>query len=61
MRHQVPSITTVQGLEAAVQGIDAVREGRLEVRPLQDWGRAIRAARESADAQIAAADAAEWA
>ena len=61
VRHQVPSITTVQGLEAAVQGIDAVREGRLEVRPLQDWGRAIRAARESADAQIAAADAAEWA
>jgi hypothetical protein len=27
--HQVPSITTVQGLEAAVQGIEAVREGNI--------------------------------
>jgi carbamoyl-phosphate synthase large subunit len=33
----VPCITTVQGLAAAVQGIEALRAGDLRVRSLQDW------------------------
>ncbi len=32
-----PCITTVQGLAAAVQGIEAAREGRIGVRSLQEW------------------------
>jgi carbamoyl-phosphate synthase large subunit len=30
----------VQGLGAAVQGIEAVRRGEIGVRSLQDWARA---------------------
>ncbi len=33
----VPCITTVQGLGAAVQGIEAMRAGQIGVRSLQDW------------------------
>ncbi|MFT4299908.1 MAG: carbamoyl-phosphate synthase large subunit [Aeromicrobium sp.] len=33
----IPCITTVQGLAAAVQGIEALTAGGLEVRSLQDW------------------------
>ena len=33
----VPCITTVQGLGAAVQGIEAMRAGDIGVRSLQDW------------------------
>ncbi|HEU5037153.1 MAG TPA: carbamoyl-phosphate synthase large subunit [Nocardioides sp.] len=33
----IPCITTVQGLGAAVQGIEAVRRGDIGVRSLQDW------------------------
>jgi carbamoyl-phosphate synthase large subunit len=33
----IPCITTVQGLAAAVQGIEAVRAGDIGVRSLQDW------------------------
>ncbi|HSE70557.1 MAG TPA: carbamoyl-phosphate synthase large subunit, partial [Nocardioidaceae bacterium] len=36
----IPCITTVQGLAAAVQGIEAVRAGDIGVRSLQDWARA---------------------
>jgi carbamoyl-phosphate synthase large subunit len=36
----VPCITTVQGLGAAVQGIEAMRSGDIGVRSLQDWARA---------------------
>jgi carbamoyl-phosphate synthase large subunit len=37
----IPCITTVQGLGAAVQGIEALRAGGIGVRSLQDWaGRA---------------------
>ena len=36
----VPCITTVQGLGAAVQGIEAMRAGEITVRSLQDWARA---------------------
>ncbi|HJR37628.1 MAG TPA: carbamoyl-phosphate synthase large subunit [Nocardioidaceae bacterium] len=35
----IPCITTVQGLAAAVQGIEAVRAGDIGVRSLQDWAR----------------------
>ncbi|MFD1826844.1 carbamoyl-phosphate synthase large subunit [Mumia zhuanghuii] len=37
----VPCITTVQGLAAAVQGIEAAREGGVGVRSLQSWARAV--------------------
>jgi carbamoyl-phosphate synthase large subunit len=33
----IPCITTIQGLAAAVQGIEAVRAGDIGVRSLQDW------------------------
>ena len=33
----VPCVTTVQGLAAAVQGIEAIREGHIGVRSLQSW------------------------
>jgi carbamoyl-phosphate synthase large subunit len=35
--HEVPCVTTVQGASAAVQGIEAVLRGDLDVRPLQEW------------------------
>jgi carbamoyl-phosphate synthase large subunit len=35
----IPCITTVQGLGAAVQGIEAMRADDLEVRSLQEWAR----------------------
>ncbi|HSE10511.1 MAG TPA: carbamoyl-phosphate synthase large subunit, partial [Nocardioidaceae bacterium] len=39
----VPCITTVQGLAAAVQGIEAARAGDIGVRSLQDWQPLVRA------------------
>jgi carbamoyl-phosphate synthase large subunit len=33
----IPCITTVQGLAAAVQGIEATMAGGIGVRPLQSW------------------------
>jgi carbamoyl-phosphate synthase large subunit len=38
----IPCITTVQGLAAAVQGIEAVRGGGIGVRSLQDWAPVVR-------------------
>jgi carbamoyl-phosphate synthase large subunit len=38
----IPCITTVQGLAAAVQGIEAQRNGGIGVRSLQDWTPHIR-------------------
>ncbi len=35
----IPCITTVQGLGAVVQGIEAVKRGDIGVRSLQDWTR----------------------
>jgi hypothetical protein len=35
----IPCITTVQGLGAAVQGIEALRAGDVGVCSLQDWAR----------------------
>ncbi|TIC85461.1 carbamoyl-phosphate synthase large subunit [Nocardioides sp. GY 10127] len=37
IRANVPCITTVQGLAAAVQGIEAMGRGDVGVRSLQDW------------------------
>jgi len=37
-----PCITTVQGLAAAVQGIEAMRAGDIGVRSLQDWMKVVR-------------------
>jgi carbamoyl-phosphate synthase large subunit len=42
----IPCITTVQGLAAAVQGIEALIEGKIGVRSLQDWGRIVTEARQ---------------
>jgi carbamoyl-phosphate synthase large subunit len=39
----VPCITTVQGLAAAVQGIEALRHGDVGVRSWQDWASLVRA------------------
>ena len=43
----VPIITTVQGLEAAVQGIESLRKRTIGVRSLQEWGSEMRGARRS--------------
>ncbi|HEY6737697.1 MAG TPA: carbamoyl-phosphate synthase large subunit [Actinopolymorphaceae bacterium] len=40
--NNIVSITTVQGLAAAVQGIEAVRTGSIDVRSLQGWETEIR-------------------
>ncbi|WP_296603631.1 carbamoyl-phosphate synthase large subunit, partial [Nocardioides sp.] len=37
----IPCVTTIQGLGAAVQGIEAVRRGDIGVRSLQDWASVI--------------------
>jgi carbamoyl-phosphate synthase large subunit len=41
----IPCITTVQGLAAAVQGIEALIEGSIGVTSLQDWGKLVAEAR----------------
>jgi carbamoyl-phosphate synthase large subunit len=46
----IPCITTVQGLGAAVQGIEALERGEIGVRSLQDWA-ASRAPVQAAAAQ----------
>jgi carbamoyl-phosphate synthase large subunit len=38
----IPCITTVQGLGAAVQGIEALLSGGVGVRSLQDWAAIVR-------------------
>ncbi|MGB4271081.1 MAG: carbamoyl phosphate synthase large subunit, partial [Propionicimonas sp.] len=37
----VPCVTTVQGLSACVQGIEALRRGTIGVRSLQSWNEAV--------------------
>ncbi|NMB22165.1 MAG: carbamoyl phosphate synthase large subunit, partial [Corynebacterium sp.] len=39
----VPLVTTVQGVTAAVQGIEALRRGELTVRALQELDHAVKA------------------
>jgi carbamoyl-phosphate synthase large subunit len=41
----VPCITTIQGLAAAVQGVEALRRGEVEVRSLQEHHRNLNALR----------------
>ncbi|MET1062754.1 MAG: carbamoyl-phosphate synthase large subunit [Aeromicrobium sp.] len=41
----IPCITTVQGLAAAVQGIEALIEGKIGVTSLQEWGKRLTEAR----------------
>jgi carbamoyl-phosphate synthase large subunit len=43
IRANIPCITTIQGLAAAVQGIEAVRDRDIGVRSLQDWAPLVRA------------------
>ncbi|GAB3705058.1 carbamoyl-phosphate synthase large subunit [Mariniluteicoccus flavus] len=38
--NDIPCVTTVQGLAAAVQGVEAIRDGGIGVRSLQDWAKA---------------------
>ena len=38
----IPCITTIQGLGAAVQGMEAMRRGEIGVRSLQDWATRLR-------------------
>jgi carbamoyl-phosphate synthase large subunit len=40
----IPCVTTVQGLAAAVQGIEAQRSGEVSVRALQEWAQRVRPA-----------------
>jgi carbamoyl-phosphate synthase large subunit len=37
----IPCITTIQGLAAAVQGIEALQSGAMDVRSLQSWSSAL--------------------
>ena len=48
----VPCITTVQGLAAAVQGIDSLRSGEATVRSLQEHARDLLKLRESASGSL---------
>jgi carbamoyl-phosphate synthase large subunit len=42
VRRQIPCVTTIQGLAAAVQGIEAITRGEVGVRSLQEHARALR-------------------
>jgi len=44
IHRDIPCITTVQGLAAAVQAIEAARDGDVSVRSLQAWGDEVTAA-----------------
>jgi len=50
VRRGVPCVTTVAGLAAAVQGIEAIIRGEIGVRSLQEHAVALRSAAEAADA-----------
>jgi carbamoyl-phosphate synthase large subunit len=54
VRRQIPCVTTVQGLAAAVQGIEAITRGEVGVRSLQEHARALRgdAARRDGSADL---------
>ena len=38
----IPFIATIQGAEAAVEAMEEIRSGDLDVAPLQEYGRAAR-------------------
>jgi carbamoyl-phosphate synthase large subunit len=48
--HGVPCITTVQGLAATVQGIEALISGEIGVRSLQEWAADLTSLRAAQDA-----------
>jgi carbamoyl-phosphate synthase large subunit len=48
--HGVPCITTVQGLAATVQGIEALISGEIGVRSLQEWAADLASLRAAQDA-----------
>ncbi len=52
----VPCITTVQGLAAAVQGIDSLRSGEATVRSLQEHARDLLKLRESASGSLSSSE-----
>src|SRR5580692_11238946 len=54
VRRGVPCVTTVAGLAAAVQGIEAIIRGEIGVRSLQEHAAALRESAEAADAGEAA-------
>ena len=54
VRRGVPCVTTVAGLAAAVQGIEAIIRGEIGVRSLQEHAAALRGSAEAADAGEAA-------
>ncbi len=45
MSHGVPCITTLSGILAAIQGIEALRENKVGVRSLQEYHADLDAAR----------------
>ncbi|HET7723256.1 MAG TPA: carbamoyl-phosphate synthase large subunit [Propionibacteriaceae bacterium] len=47
VHRDIPCITTVQGLAAAVQAIEAARDGDVHVKSLQAWGAEVTAALDS--------------
>ena len=47
VRRGVPSLTTIQGLSAAVLGIEAMLRGEVGVRSLQEYGRDLRGSERS--------------
>jgi carbamoyl-phosphate synthase large subunit len=53
VRRGVPCVTTVQGLAAAVQGIEAIIRGEVSVRSLQQHARALREVLENGQASSA--------
>lgn len=55
VRANIPCITTVQGLGAAVHGIEAMRRGDIGVKPLQEWTSARRDALRPPDGDPVAA------
>ena len=58
VRQGVPCITTVQGLAAAVQGIEALIRGDIDVTSLQEHAASLQAAAELAAESAAAAESA---
>ena len=53
VRRQIPCVTTVQGLAAAVQGIEAITRGEVGVRSLQEHARALRGSMATPDGDAA--------
>jgi carbamoyl-phosphate synthase large subunit len=57
VRRQIPCVTTIQGLAAAVQGIEAITRGEVGVRSLQEHARALRGGEAAAGGAVAGAAA----